>query len=402
MLWELLLANNMTALAAPVNPFAPLSGSYSVGTTQFFWTDLARAEPYASDPLRKRKITVQVWYPTNKDVAAAPDAPYLLSPLEFSGPTQAAAEFRSFNERFSTNAFKDAPLAQHPDQFPILLFNPGGSMPRFTSSFVTQQLASNGYVVFAIEHYGDSKSTNYPDGSSFDFDMVPVFPDDGLKKRIDSNSVSTTEIIDFALKDWKTRDHLTFQPGLDDSRFTLKQITELNRSPGIFQNRLDLMKIGAIGWSQGGAEALNLLVHNDEVRAAVNLDGQLFGDDKSTLCTNKPFMNLHGEDSSKTDSPTLDEATKILTRYTTAWDNHLMDCSTGHRYSATIAEAGHGNFSDYIIFYSNNDPARRHKAREREQLIAQLAISFFDIHMLGRPGKLPLDDKLILKARALQ
>src|SRR6185437_8059815 len=55
-----------------------------------------------------------------------------------------------------THSLQDAPVA--PGRFPIVLYNPGWHGFRNRSSFITQELASHGYIVAAISHpYNSSK-----------------------------------------------------------------------------------------------------------------------------------------------------------------------------------------------------------------------------------------------------
>jgi hypothetical protein len=59
----------------------------------------------------------------------------------------------------------------------------------------------------------------------------------------------------------------------------------LDRTPGhLFYKRLDLSRIGMMGWSFGGATAMQMSRNDPRVKALVDQDGQLFGDvrDKGT------------------------------------------------------------------------------------------------------------------------
>lgn len=69
----------------------------------------------------------------------------------------------------------------------------------------------------------------------------------------------------------------------------LDQIEALDKAPGPFRGRLDLDRIGMLGWSFGGATALEMLRTDPRVKAAGDHDGRLFGGAMSEPI-GRPFM----------------------------------------------------------------------------------------------------------------
>ena len=61
----------------PISDLPKPSGGYSVGTKIFEWTDESRDEWFTKEKDDKRRIVVQVWYPS-KDTNSVP-VPYLVS-----------------------------------------------------------------------------------------------------------------------------------------------------------------------------------------------------------------------------------------------------------------------------------------------------------------------------------
>ena len=145
----------------PDQPFEKPSGRYAVGTREFVWTDAGRAETYTKDPADRRKIVVQVWYPA---IAAtgAERAHYLMRPEEFASRSGARAARHA-----RTNSVLGAPVAPADSAFPVLLYNHGGFWTRWSATYITEWLASHGYVVFSVEHFGFNQTVKYPDGSPF-------------------------------------------------------------------------------------------------------------------------------------------------------------------------------------------------------------------------------------------
>jgi hypothetical protein len=92
---------------------------------------------------------------------------------------------------------------------------------------------------------------------------------------------------------WDYLNATVFDTWRADGTFVLDQLEKINREPGHpFYRRLDLDRIGATGWSFGGAAAIQMTRDDRRVKAAVDQDGQLFGDVREKG-TSRPVMLLH-------------------------------------------------------------------------------------------------------------
>ncbi|MGE3680593.1 MAG: alpha/beta hydrolase family protein [Bdellovibrionales bacterium] len=404
--FDLLLAVSLVAAGVAQakekrDPFSPLTGPYPVGTTQYMWVDQNRPELYSSIPGDRRLVIIQAWYPAQRDAATrVKRARYLLSPVEFSGPAQDARKLHQINRHVKTRSGLNAPLAMDKDAYPVLIFNPGGGSSRFTSSFVTEQLASHGFIVLALEHLGDGMSTHFPDGTPLNLDRVPSWRDPDFERRLKRGRAAADEIVRHIQADWAARERYFFTDAVRDSEFVLRRL----EAGGLFANRLDLNRVGALGWSQGGATAIHLLVHHPMVRAAVDLDGQFFGSGKATLKTAKPVMLLHSTEATnaKTKDPQLALAEARLNELIRSWNDFLMTYSTGPRYEAEVEGTDHGSFSDWRLFYSYSDKNQKNKAQERERLITHLTVTFFKKHLNGDSEvRIPMFDPLLINSKVL-
>ena len=98
-----------------------------------------------------------------------------------------------------------------------------------------------------------------------------------------------------------------------DAIYTLDNIERLNaEDKGRFAGRLDLDRIGAFGWSFGGATSIQLTRSDPRIRAALDHDGQLFGDVREKG-TDKPIMLLHNtENNNPKNDPSLAELIKMV------------------------------------------------------------------------------------------
>jgi hypothetical protein len=76
---------------------------------------------------------------------------------------------------------------------------------------------------------------------------------------------------DDVLKNWDWLNNDVFPTWTADACYTLDKIAELERTPGqLFHKRLDLSRIGMMGWSFGGAVAIQMSREDPRVKAAVD------------------------------------------------------------------------------------------------------------------------------------
>ncbi len=351
----------------PEHPFEVPSGRYAVGTQEFTWTDPSRPELYTKSPDDRRRIVVQVWYPAETSTGAE-RALYLQRPDEFASQTGARAARKA-----RTNSVLGASVASADAGFPVLIYNHGGFWTRWSATFVTEWLASHGYVVFSVEHFGFNQTVKYPDGTPFVADTLALPKETGDGKKD-------------ALASWAHLDDPVFKIWEADARFALDQIEILAREPGAFQGRLDLDRVGALGWSMGGALAVQLSASDPRVKAAVDHDGQLFGDVRERGTTRPVLQFHHGLDDALGYPEKERPAVRELLTLVNAWDSTTRARSTGDWYSITIAGTDHGDFSDLALFYPRDkerlDPKRGH------ELIRTYTLAFFDQYLRGQPSEL--------------
>jgi predicted dienelactone hydrolase len=355
----------------PVDPFAALTGRFAVGTYDWLWVDASRAERFTKDSTAKRKLPVQVWYPA-AEVPGQPRARYIQRLAEFAPTDQIKAL-----ERVETHAVVGAPVASADGKYPVLVYNHGAGWPRFSATFVTEQLASHGYVVFGVDHPGMDRTVSFSDGTTFTADaQLQPAPD----PRADARAAVARSIAFL--------DGVAFPIWIEDSRFVLDQIEKLNRAPGPLQSRLDLDRIGMLGWSFGGAAAIEMLRTDPRVKAAVNHDGRLFGGAANEPIA-RPFMLMHhGGD----DVAAAPEANRALVRDNVsqvhAIDSAARARATGDWYDVTIAKTNHGHFSDLPLFLALFSDTTLLSGRRDHEIITAYTIAFFDRYLKGTPSDL--------------
>ena len=355
----------------PVAPFARPTGPYAVGSLDSLWVDERRSEIYTKDPSDKRKLPITVWYPAEA-VAGAQLASYVRRPAEF-GPNSQLAALTSVK----THAILGAPLAKAQRKYPVLVYSHGAGSPRFSGTFVTEELASHGYVVFAIDHPGLDQTVLFSDGTSFHADTM-------RQPRADPNQdplVSAQQTLEFL-------NTVDFPVWIADSRFVLDQIEALDKAPGPFKGRLDLDHIGMFGWSFGGATALEMLRSDPRVKAAVNHDGRLFGGAASEPI-GRPFMMFHhGGDDTLAAPAAARPTTRAVMEMNRAIDSVARARATADWYDVTLARTNHGHFSDLPLFLSLFSDTTMLPGKRAHDIIDAYTLAFFDRYLKGQPSAL--------------
>ncbi|QNL22663.1 hypothetical protein HZR84_12155 [Hyphobacterium sp. CCMP332] len=235
--FSVLAKNDSIPLPAP-------GGEFPIGTMSFFWTDGNREMSYSSHKGDNRTITVQLWYPAEKD-SLAQKALY--------------AGNNSQYEMVNTHSKLYAPFNKSITSAPLILIIPGRGMERFAYTGLIEELASHGFVVASI----DMPELGYmllPDGKEIKT-SERFAPPEGLMagpyEKVD-------EFYENAVK-----------LGMADIEFVLNKIEKLNANDpaGRFTSKINLQSIGVFGHSLGGRIAGQLAASNKKVKAYTAMEG---------------------------------------------------------------------------------------------------------------------------------
>lgn len=242
------------------------TGPYVVGHDFAVVVDRTRTDvlnPLADQP---RRIPVHFWYPAV--ATSAPSRRYVTDRREVEFLAE-EPEAIGGGEFLRTNSYEGVTPAK--GRFPVLILSPGFGNPAEAYQVFAEQLASSGYIVAAVHSAGVNGLVTL-DGDLFD--SAPDVPE------------KLEDIV--ALNDYVVADLQSVLAQMKDGRAlpTLK-----------LHAALDLTRIGALGHSFGGSAAVRLAGRDATVRAAVNLDGTIWGEDHvAGLATNALFVRS-GENS---------------------------------------------------------------------------------------------------------
>jgi predicted dienelactone hydrolase len=358
----LILGSVALSYALPMFRLPRPSGPYAVGTTIIQLEDAGRTEIHANPPGKSRRILVQVWYP-------AADSRGRLAPYRRWPETTKLASYMAV---LKTHSHLNAPVSAQGSPFPVLLFNPSWQGQRTQSTFQTEDLASHGFVVAAIDHPYITGPIAFSDGEI-------IRPDRSLSLGdFRRNSVQEVIAIGAAETEYETKDDI----------FVLDYLQQLNQDrQSRFYGRLDFNSVGAFGHSFGGAVALETAYRDSRVLAALNMDGWIFGE-VSEAGINKPYMQMSDDEPLPTEvdlrSSNLNHRGRAELNFE---DSRNVDRSLSRfgGYRLKIRGAGHMNFTDRTIY----SPIRKFSEagsidpRRAQSIVEDYTLAFFSKYLKG-------------------
>ncbi len=265
-------------------------------------------------------VSVQLWYPAKPGTGDGP-APY----------RPAGAGLLSAARWVRTGATLNAALSPDRMRYPVLLSLPGWAGSRGENTTFVQHLASSGFIVVGIGY--DDPACAGVDGPAgdatatvMDFSSQPAFEHTlGVAhQKIERVAEAASHVID----------------GLE----VLDRIDPNNR----FSGRLDLDRVGVVGYSLGGAIAMQLCWRDHRLKAAVNIDGWLF-DAASGGWIEQPFMIISDDSPAVTSSDlsSPDPAHRYASILTDATDRRISSEFAKHGgVGVTLLGSNHKDFSD--------------------------------------------------------
>ncbi|MGW4326797.1 alpha/beta hydrolase family protein [Nocardia sp. NPDC004573] len=245
------------ASAEPVRLGLPApTGPYPVGSAELHLIDPSRVDPWVPEGVRELMVTVR--YPAQPNTE--PKAPYMAAGVaEAVAATDAGklgVEPNLLDYRFPTHSGLGAPAAD--GRRPVLLYSPGATLSRSHGTTQMEQLASDGYIVVAIDHTHEAEAVEFP-GGRVARKALPAPTIDVSKRLI------TTRIADI--------------------RFVLDQLELLAAGahrdadggalPAGLNTALDLSRIGMFGHSGGGFTTAETMLADQRISAGADLDGSM-------------------------------------------------------------------------------------------------------------------------------
>jgi len=263
----------------PLSDLPIPSGIYEVGTRIFEWTDESRDEWFTEEIDDKRRLVIQVWYPS-EDTNSAP-VPYLVSADKWLPALSVILELPQFLfdhlRNIGTHSFLNAPVNKQVENAPLVLFSHGIWGMRFQNTAQFEALASRGYIVASVDHAYDASLTLFKDGTIADFRS-------GYEGELSEEEF-------WALRNPQLRTRVS------DIRFMIDTIGGKQNQGAEVWSVVNMEHIGVFGHSYGGATSLIASIQDERIDAAIALDGWMIPVPLDVIerGTNKPFYYIGRE-----------------------------------------------------------------------------------------------------------
>ena len=231
------IVTSLLLIAFPTPELPGPEGPYIVGTTTI----------YMIDEYRDRELPTQIWYPSDSSEGKSPEDWFVDQGLidAFAIQYNMQPFMMSQLSDVKTHSYQDIDVAE--GEFPVVLLSHGWGSFRKIHINIIEELASNGYIVIALDHPGASAVTMLHTGEIISYDETILGEDlvAGGKELIDVY----TEDIDYIIK----------------------QLNYFNNSHKILNSHLQVENIGLIGHSTGAGALVNY-AFDHQVNALIGLD----------------------------------------------------------------------------------------------------------------------------------
>lgn len=372
----------------PVFELPEPSGPHAVGTVDFHLEDSSRPETMTELPNDSREMMVTAWYPVAAGTETGSPVPYLPQATVSGSILSRALRLPSYTFTYlglvDTHAYYGVPAVAGP--LPVLLFS-HGYMPGFgrQNTIQMEELASHGYVVFAIHHPYEAAAVRFPERGIVAGDVQRMNDMRAEYSRTKELRLAY-ETATGAAKVEAARNYFAALPlrretldrWTEDVFFILGQLSDIEAGqvkavrwgPGRqgqsdgdnpLAGRLDLARMGIFGMEMGGMVAAQACLMSDAFAAGLNYDGLPVGA-ITDLQRDVPFLMLYAEQRAG-------EADALLAK------------AFEPAYSGTVQGATMYNFNDFSVvsdFFQGMGFLGEIDGDEMSQLLSTVTLAYFD------------------------
>ncbi|WP_231563310.1 hypothetical protein [Salegentibacter sp. Hel_I_6] len=361
-------------IVLPVFKLPTPTGNLNIGSKDIYLkTD--RPETITIEEGDKRELMIKAWYPAqieNEDLEKYLDKG---NRLGFAAKYGLPGWTMNYLDLIKTNTYKTPAIAK--GKFPVLIFSHGYNSKAYGYYALIEEIVSQGYIVLNINHTYEST------GSLFPNDEIKLYNTtyDSLNNNQQMAEMAWNATQEFnqaenAEEEFKAvenllQDYIAAEGIKRWSKDISSVIDHLENEFSFLNNHILNSNIGVFGHSHGGAAAGQVLIEDERVKAAINIDGTQWGSMvESTL--DKPFVYISSE--WPAEQPNFNK-------------HAFRNKSKADFYNITIQNTGHSNFMDIPLMVNfsavneagNIDPFQAYKTTNA------LVIQFFDKHLLNKP-----------------
>lgn len=282
------------SIGFPVQTLPAPEGPHTVGVAELNreYTPGNHTEGNSRD---SRKLHLKIWYPATIENNGKYARDTLWSDFHNSEQFSWIERFfTAYLKNIKTHSFKDAPTASDRTKRSVLIYNHALLSTASDNTLLMEALASHGYVIVSIRH--EDQRDEYASLHENLSEAEKARDQENFKKLgadIDRNARAALSLQTYQAS--KTLPVIVRRRALDTEYVIDGLNSILNTIPGCMNRTcVDENKIGLVGLSLGGAVATELCKSDQRCRAAVNLDGGIFGTNIQAPVT-IPYLMLYSE-----------------------------------------------------------------------------------------------------------
>jgi dienelactone hydrolase len=247
---------------------------------------------------------------------------------------------------------------------PVVLYSPGWGSSRTQSSVQAENLASHGFVVVGCDDYASDPASDPDRGASLDLSSDAAF-------------AATIE---------RGGRHVVTQ-----ARRLIDVLHALDAGQPMLAGRLDLKRIGALGYSAGGSSVMQAALMEPRISAVINVDGALLGDAADRLGSHAYLLISSREafpPQAELASP--DPFTRNYARWSVIdQPRNTQRIARPDNYWVLVKEADHADLSDALFTWSRSKMRRTNFERgAMNAAIGNYEVAFFRSTLLAEPAPL--------------
>jgi predicted dienelactone hydrolase len=337
----LTLSGVLAGWLLPVVTLPKPTGPYPVGIVDREIVDKARG----------RRLMVSIWYPAAQSGTLAPLTYHPDEVATGLGKLSGLPGLAFQHLRYSRLAASNnvSPLAEGAP-FPVLVFSHGLVGLRLQNSSTLQDLASWGYVVIALDHTDAAAVTVFPDGEPRFYNLERF----GIPPNVEPDKTLVNERV--------------FPVWVADQRLIYDMLETWAANDTLLAGKLDATRVGSFGHSFGGATALEVCRIDTRCRAAVNMDGGLYGPIVTEPAV-RPLLLMSSAESNQY-SETVEAWTRMVENANA--DAYWLELPGSTHFSFTITQ-----LLSPILVPKDFDP------RAGLHIVDTYLRTFFDLHLRG-------------------
>ena len=378
----LLITSNLTAQDVEFNLPEP-AGPYSIGTAKFYLQDVYREEIFTEDKFDYREFMVRAWYPaentSGKQVLKYLEG-YNIDTLKYYWDMfDIPKKLFDLIGQVETYSFIDAPISENKDSFPVIIFSHGYGLgiPELYT-FISENLASHGYIVFSITHPYESVEIDLPNKPTvyLSEDRANTVLQENLMEYAEMKRVATPEERESATTGVLENSFIameSIEEWTKDAEFLLHQLDASNSQiPDFLKRKMDLNSIGALGHSFGGAMSGQLAMNDSRIKAVMNMDGFQYG-------------NLLGQELSF-------NYAMVYSAFNTDMNDAILNSSSKDVYLITIPETMHFAFTDmasYPEVFDKKAFVGTVNSSVFINMLNELILNYFDVYLKRNNNSFP-------------